>query len=68
LPVTRARDAPLRWPARTSTGLGDHGALTITAGEEHLLVVNAGSDDVSLFEIHDDRLELADVDPVRSAG
>jgi 6-phosphogluconolactonase len=48
----------------TSSGLGDQGALAITADERHLLVVNAGSDDVTLFEIGDDGLDLADVEPV----
>ena len=47
-----------------TSGLGSQAPLAITAGEEHLLVVNAGSDDVSLFEIDDDGLELADVQPV----
>lgn len=50
----------------TSTGLGDQGALAITADQRHLLAVNAGSDDVSLLEIDDDGLELADVQPVGS--
>lgn len=48
----------------TSAGLGDQAALAITADERHLLVANAGSDDVSLFEIGDDGLELADVQSV----
>jgi 6-phosphogluconolactonase len=45
----------------TSASLGDQGALAITEDREHLLVVNAGSDDVSLFAITDEGLELADV-------
>jgi 6-phosphogluconolactonase len=48
----------------TSAGLGDQAALTITADREHLLVVNAGSDDVSLFEVDEDGLLLADVQTV----
>jgi 6-phosphogluconolactonase len=48
----------------TSAGLGDQGALAIAADQRHLLVVNAGSDDVTLFEIDDDGLDLADVEPV----
>jgi 6-phosphogluconolactonase len=48
----------------TSAGLGDQGALAITADERHLLAVNAGSDNVSLFEIGRKGLKLADVQPV----
>jgi len=48
----------------TSAGLGDQGALAITQDEDHLLVVNAGSDDVSLFTVTDDGLELGDVQGV----
>jgi 6-phosphogluconolactonase len=48
----------------TSAGLGDQASLAITADERHLLVVNAGSDNVSLFDIDDDGLELADVQAV----
>jgi 6-phosphogluconolactonase len=48
----------------TSAGLGDQGALAITGDEQHLLAVNAGSDDVSLFEVTDDGLELDDVQAV----
>ena len=43
------------------TGLGSQASLAITSDGDHLLAVNAGSDDVSLFEIHADGLELADV-------
>jgi hypothetical protein len=35
----------------TSAGLGDQAAIAITGDEEHLLAVNAGSDNVSLFDI-----------------
>jgi DNA-binding beta-propeller fold protein YncE len=48
----------------TSAGLGDQAAIAITGDERHLLAVNAGSDDVSLFDIDDAGLELADVQPV----
>lgn len=48
----------------TSASLGDQGSLAITQDEDHLLVVNAGSDDVSLFEVTGDGLELADVQAV----
>lgn len=48
----------------TSSGLGDQGALAITEDEEYLLVVNAGSDDVSLFDVTDEGLELEDVQAV----
>lgn len=45
-------------------GLGSQAALAITADGDHLLAVNAGSDDVSLFDVTDDGLSLADVEPV----
>lgn len=48
----------------TSQGLGDQAALAITLDERLLLAVNAGSDDVSIFEIDDDGLELIDVERV----
>ena len=48
----------------TSAGLGDQGALAITQDGDHLLAVNAGSDDVSLFAVTDEGLELADVQTV----
>jgi 6-phosphogluconolactonase (cycloisomerase 2 family) len=48
----------------TSAGLGDQAALAVTADGEFLLAVNAGSDDLSLFAIGDEGLELADVQPV----
>jgi 6-phosphogluconolactonase len=43
------------------TGLGSQASVAITADGDNLLAVNAGSDDVSLFEITTDGLELADV-------
>jgi 6-phosphogluconolactonase (cycloisomerase 2 family) len=67
----RAADGTLTYAETVSTGglglgasLGSQGALTITDDERFLLVVNGGSDDVSLFEITDDGLALADVEPV----
>lgn len=45
----------------TSAGLGDQAALAVTADRKFLLAVNAGSDDVSLLEIEDEGLVLADV-------
>ena len=52
-------------------GLGSQASLAITADGDDLLVVNAGSDDVSLFAIEADGLHLVDVTgvgdrPVRS--
>jgi len=67
----RADDGTLTYAETVSTGglgleasLGSQGALTITDDERHLLVVNGGSDDVSLFEITDGGLALSDVEPV----
>lgn len=48
----------------TSAGLGDQAAIAITEDGRFLLAVNAGSDDVSLLEIDDDGLALADVQVV----
>jgi 6-phosphogluconolactonase (cycloisomerase 2 family) len=48
----------------TGTGLGSQAPLAITADSAHLLVVNAGSDDVSLFDVTTDGLVLADVQEV----
>lgn len=48
----------------TSAGLGDQASIAITADERFLLAVNGGSDDLSLLEITDWGLELADVAPV----
>lgn len=46
------------------TGLGSQASLAITDDGAHLLVVNAGSDDVSLFDVTADGLALADVQAV----
>jgi 6-phosphogluconolactonase len=48
----------------TSVGLGSQASIAITADERFLLVVNAGSDDVSLLQIDDEGLEFADVQHV----
>jgi 6-phosphogluconolactonase (cycloisomerase 2 family) len=47
-----------------SAGLGSQASLAITADGDHLLAVNAGSDDVSIFDITSGGLELADVQRV----
>jgi 6-phosphogluconolactonase (cycloisomerase 2 family) len=46
------------------TGLGSQGSVAITPDGDNLLATNAGSDDVSLFEIGADGLHLADIAPV----
>jgi 6-phosphogluconolactonase len=48
----------------TSAGLGSQASVAITADGDHLLAVNAGSDDVSIFDITSGGLELADVQAV----
>jgi 6-phosphogluconolactonase len=45
-------------------GLGSQASIAITADGGHLLAVNAGSDDVSLFDVDADGLHLADVERV----
>jgi 6-phosphogluconolactonase (cycloisomerase 2 family) len=40
--------------------LESQGSLTLTQGHSHLLVVNAGSGDISLFRIHGSDLDLRD--------
>jgi 6-phosphogluconolactonase len=44
----------------TSAGLGSQASLAITADGDHLLAVNAGSDNVSIFDITSGGLELED--------
>ncbi|MDQ3700168.1 MAG: lactonase family protein, partial [Chloroflexota bacterium] len=44
----------------TGGGLGNQGALTLADEGRWLLAVNPGSDDVSIFRVHADRLELTD--------
>ena len=48
----------------TSAGLGSQASVAITADGDHLLAVNAGSNDVSIFDITSGGLELADVQAV----
>jgi 6-phosphogluconolactonase len=63
----RAADGSLTYEETVSTGglgisagLGSQASLAITADGDHLLAVNAGSDNVSIFDITSDGLELAD--------
>ena len=44
-------------------GLGNQGALALSEGNRWLFVVNAGSDDVSVFRVKRDGLRLVDVQP-----
>lgn len=68
----RSADGTLAYEETVSTGglgiapagLGSQAALAITADGNHLLAVNAGSDDVAVFDVTDDGLRLADVEPV----
>lgn len=46
----------------TSAGLGNQRGLVLTEGDRWLLVVNAGSDSVSVFAVHKWGLELVDVE------
>jgi 6-phosphogluconolactonase len=50
----------------TGGGLGNQGGLVLSADSRWLLVVNAGSNDVSVFRVYDDGLKLASRTP--SAG
>ena len=47
----------------TSSGLGNQGAVIIDPANRWLFVVNAGSDDVSVFAVDDDGLTLVDRKP-----
>lgn len=47
----------------TGAGLGSQGAITVTRDGRWLLAVNAGSDDVSIFSVSRDGLELVDRAP-----
>lgn len=47
----------------TGGGLGNQGAVTLTDDGRWLLVVNAGSNDVSVFAVRPDGLELTDRTP-----
>ena len=65
----RATDGSLTQEQIVSTGglgigpasLGSQASLAVTGDDSHLLAVNAGSDDVSLFDIAADGLHLADL-------
>jgi len=46
--------------AGSGGGLGNQGALAISDDGETLFVVNAGSDEVSVFQVHDHGLTLTD--------
>lgn len=50
----------------TGGGLGNQGAVTLSGNRQHLLVVNAGSNDVSVFSVAGTRLTL--VNRVASGG
>jgi 6-phosphogluconolactonase len=47
----------------TGTGLGNQGAVTLTEDHRFLLVVNAGSNDVSVFRVRRSGLTLTDEEP-----
>ncbi len=44
----------------TGGGLGNQGALALSKNSRYLFAVNAGSDEVSVFSVHNDGLELLD--------
>lgn len=44
----------------TDSGLGNQGALALSTNEHYLFAVNAGSNDISVFRVHRDHLELVD--------
>ena len=63
----RAGDGALGAPRHFDTGgkgsgggLGNQGGIVLTQGDRWLLVVNAGSNDVSVFAVEPDGLELTD--------
>lgn len=63
----RAGDGTLGAPSRFSTGgkgsgggLGNQGGIALTQGNRWLLVANAGSNEVSVFGVEPDGLELTD--------
>jgi 6-phosphogluconolactonase (cycloisomerase 2 family) len=66
----RASDGTLSAPAAIATGgtgagagLGSQGAVVLTHNARWLLVVNAGSNDVSVFRADNRNLTLTDVEP-----
>jgi 6-phosphogluconolactonase (cycloisomerase 2 family) len=50
-------------PGTESDRLASQGSLVYDGGHGLLLAVNAGSDTVSAFEVHGDRLSLVDIEP-----
>ncbi len=73
LVFARRANGSLEGPASYSTGgtgtgggLGNQGAVTLSGGRRHLFVVNAGSNDVSVFSVTGTRLTL--VNRVASGG
>ncbi len=63
----RAGDGTLGTPSRFATGgkgsgggLGNQGGIVLTQSNRRLLVVNAGSNEVSVFAVEPDGLELTD--------
>jgi 6-phosphogluconolactonase len=47
----------------TGAGLGNQGAIALTRSERWLLVVNAGSNSLSVFEVQRHGLRLTEVEP-----
>ena len=47
----------------TSSGLGNQGALAMSDSGDWLLAVNPGSNSVSVFRVHGNRLALTDIEP-----
>ncbi|MEO8452578.1 MAG: beta-propeller fold lactonase family protein [Gemmatimonadota bacterium] len=47
----------------TGSGLGSQGAVTVTSDGQYVLAVNAGSNDVSLFQVAGATLQLVDRQP-----
>jgi 6-phosphogluconolactonase (cycloisomerase 2 family) len=66
----RASDGTLTFQSAYATGglgsgagLGSQGALVLNQNQRWLVAVNAGSDDISIFRVEQDGLDLADVAP-----
>jgi Lactonase, 7-bladed beta-propeller len=53
-------------PGTETDRLGSQGSLTLTEDRQTLIAVNAGSDTVTSFRVHDDRLQLRSI--VSSGG
>jgi 6-phosphogluconolactonase len=45
----------------TGEGLGNQGALVLTSDERHLIAVNAGSDELSVFRVMEDDIVLSSI-------